>query len=66
MGGNPAKQAENFVKARMAISLVEDLSRKAGNSVYRFGYGRIFDHTFIQNRFIYGVTPNAAGACPWE
>jgi len=66
MGGNPAKQAENFVKARMAESLVEELSRKACNSMYRFEYERIFDHTFVQNRSIYGVTFNAAGACPWE
>ena len=27
---------------------------------------RIFDHTFVQNPFIHGVTPDAAGACPWE
>jgi len=66
MGGTPAKQAENFKKGRMAESLVEELLRKAGNSVYRFGYGRILDHTFIQNKFIHGVTPNTAGACLWE
>ncbi len=27
---------------------------------------RIFDYTFVQNPFVHGVTPVAAGACPWE
>lgn len=27
---------------------------------------RVFNHTFIQNPFVHGVTPVAAGACPWE
>jgi len=27
---------------------------------------RIFDYTFIQNPFVHGVTPDSAGACPWE
>jgi len=28
--------------------------------------GRIFDHTFVHNPFVYGVTPNFAGSCNWE
>ena len=27
---------------------------------------RIFDYTFVQNPIVHGVTPDAAGACPWE
>ncbi len=27
---------------------------------------RIFDHTFVQNHFVHGVTPSAAGKCSWE
>lgn len=27
---------------------------------------RVFVHTFVQNPFVHGVTPVAAGACPWE
>ncbi len=27
---------------------------------------RIFDYAFVQNPFVHGVTPVAAGACPWE
>ena len=44
--------AEGMLKGRMAESMVEEILRKSGNSVYRFGYEAILQNlTQIQNAF---------------
>lgn len=43
---------ENMLKGRMAETLVEDLLKQSGNSVYRFGYEAILQNlTQIQQNF---------------
>jgi hypothetical protein len=36
--------AESMLKGRMAESLIEELLRKSGNTIYRFGYEAILQH----------------------
>lgn len=44
--------AENMLKARMAETLVEELLKKSGNTVYRFGYEAIMQNlTQIKKNF---------------
>lgn len=44
--------AEGMLKGRMAESMVEEILRKSGNSVYRFGYEAILQNlTQIQKAF---------------
>jgi hypothetical protein len=57
---------ESMLKGRMAESLVEELLRKCGNQVYRFGYEAILQNlTQIQKSFeAHGETSDRIRAIP--
>lgn len=41
---NQDKRAENMLKGRMAESLVEEMLKRSGNTVYRFGYESVIQN----------------------